>query len=177
MRYYAKRSYLMGTFDIPVTDDQGTECFKLINQGKIGFNYSLTDKSGRKLANVKQHIGFSFKPRFDIEIENKKISAVLSHKMKINGDAYCKFTGLDWSTDGNLHHHDYQVMDGARVMARVYLKGTSVQARTDPFKAIQNELDRPLVIECGDDADEPLVLAVVFAIELAERCDNSGSAS
>lgn len=173
MRYFANRSFLMGTFDILITDENGAECFSLLNQGKIGYNYGLYDQDKRKLGNVKQHIAFSFKNRFDVDLNGREVQIVFSHRFKINGEAYCKFTGLDWRTEGDLHHHDYSVLDGNKVMARVRLTGTVEQDKRDPFKVVANEMNRSLEIECADDGDAALILAVVFAIELAEKCDGS----
>lgn len=43
MKYYAARSYIFGTYDTVVKDEQGNDCFTLTNQGKVGFNYALCE--------------------------------------------------------------------------------------------------------------------------------------
>ena len=173
MRFYAERTYLMGTFDIEIKDAQGNCCYKLVNQGKVGYNYGLYDVGGNKLANVKQHIAFSFKNRFDVDMDGKKVEIVFTHKLKINGEAYCKFTGLDLSTEGDIHHHDYSLKDDSGIVARVRLIDYEKPDMSDLIGTIKNAMNTPLEIDLRDDEDTPLVLALVFAIELAEKCDGS----
>lgn len=170
MRYYADRSYLMGTFDVAIKDELGNDRYILSNQGKVGYNYALRDSSGKKYADIKQVISFSNK--FRIQAEGREIEMSFKYPFKINPDPYCKFKGLDWSTEGDIHHHEYCVRDGSNVVARVGLAGGRDRNMNTVQRALDN-MQRDIEIECSDEYDDPLTLAVVIAIELAEHSDGT----
>lgn len=176
MRYSFSRSFILGAPDAVVKDEQGNDCYKLVNKGKVGFNYELFDVSGKSHAIIKQVI--SFKNKFVIRTNDRDITMLFKHELKINGDAYCQFKGLDWSTDGDLHHHEYSVRAGNGVVARVRITGSDYNTGktvsiADGINALQNEMQRSLEIECIDENNIPLTLAIIIAIELAERSDGS----
>ena len=74
MRYYADRSYVMGTFDIKIKDEEGNDRYVFSNQGKVGYNYALCDTSGKKYADIKQVI--SFRNKFRIQKRLKCLSSI-----------------------------------------------------------------------------------------------------
>ena len=147
MKFYASRSYLRGTYDFMIRDDKGNDYFSLTNQGKVGYNYALCDMSGKKYADVKQVISFSNK--FRINTETKEIMMYFKYHFKINSDPYCSFKGLDWSTEGDIHKHDYCVLDGANVVAQVHLTGTPSQRANLIERALENR-ERDLEIDCNN---------------------------
>ena len=73
---------------------------------------------------------------------------------------------------GKLHYHDYCVLDAANVVAQVRLAGTPSQAANLLERSL-NDTKRDLEIDCNDGYEVPLTLAVIFAIELAEKTDGS----
>ena len=176
MKYRAARAYLSGTYDTVIKDAMYRDCFTLTNQGKVGYNYALCDMSGKKYADVKQVISFiqmiTFNNKYRINTETKEILMHYTYPPKINGDPYCKFKGLDWSTQGDIHQHEYSVLDGANVVAQVRLTGTPTQA-SNPLEKALSDRNRDLEIDCNENYDVPLTLAVVFAIELAEKTDGT----
>lgn len=174
MRYYANRSYVLGTFDIKIKDEEGNDRYVFSNQGKVGYNYALCDTSGKKYADIKQVI--SFRNKIRIQTDTKEIEMSFKYPFKINPDPYCKFKGLNWITEGDIHHHEYCVHDESNVVARVGLTGTQDVDANAVTKALNN-MHRDLEIECSDEYDAPLILAVVIAIELAECSAGTHSSS
>lgn len=176
MRFFVSRSFLFGVTAGVIKDEQGIERFRFLNSGKVGYSFELFDMKGTKCAEVKQMISLSNK--FTVKTDVKDIIILFKHKLKINGDAYCRFKGIDWSTEGDIHHHNYSIRDGSSIVARVRLTGTEYRTdkivdMTDGLKALQNEKQRSLEIDLTDGYDDPLTLAVVMAVELAEQCDGS----
>ena len=174
MKYIVNRISVSNTPDFIIRDAHGKDLYKLTNQAKVGSNYGLFDVAGKKCADIKQVISFSNKIR--ITSDSREITLTLSFPYRINGDPFIKFKGLDWSTQGNICHHVYSILDGSYEVARVRMTG-ALDPNMDLFSKMIATKHREMEIDCNDKYDEPLTFAVIIAIEIAADAEGSRTAN
>ncbi|MBP5493023.1 MAG: hypothetical protein J6Y08_09275 [Clostridiales bacterium] len=172
MKYRVPRSLTFGMGNIEIKDEWGKDRYNLLYLHKVGYSFEFCDVAGKKFADIKQVISFSNK--FKVKTETKEVTVHFKYPLKINALPYCKFTNLDWSTQGDIHHREYFVLDGSKEVAHISLAGP---ANDDPHltRRALSDMQRDLEIKVSDEYDEPLTLAVIIAIELAQKADATRS--
>ncbi|SJZ51631.1 Uncharacterized protein YxjI [Pilibacter termitis] len=89
-----------------------------------GDTLSLYDMSGRKLVEIKQ-VGQLLGRHYDIFVNNEKI-ATLKKKWTFTFQDIYFVEQLNWTIQGNLHAHHYQIMKGIFQVLKMYPASTSV---------------------------------------------------
>lgn len=117
MNLYMKQKVFSWGDKFSIYDESGNE--KYYVEGEVfswGKKLHLHSTNGRELAFIRQQL-LTFLPRYDISMDGESAAEVVKeftffkHMYTVNGP--------DWTVQGDFWDHEYEILDGSRLVASV----------------------------------------------------------
>jgi uncharacterized protein YxjI len=156
MRYVIREKFFRLGEDSKITDEAGRPIYDV--DGKVLSLHNtlvMRDMSGNEVATVKRRL-IALTPTYVIDRPGHGETAVRKHFINLFGDHFTiDIPGPDdLEMDGNLFEHEYRISQGGKVVATVSKHWIAL---TDTYG-----------VETAPGQDDPLILAAVLALDLAE---------
>jgi uncharacterized protein YxjI len=156
MRYMIREKFFHLGEDSQITDESGQPIYEV--DGKVLSLHNtlkVRDMSGNEVATVKRQL-IALTPTYVIDRPGQGETTVRKHFINLLGDHFTiDIPGPDdLEMDGNLFDHEYRITRGGAVVATVSKRWIAL---TDTYG-----------IETAPGQDDPLILAAVLALDLAE---------
>ncbi len=162
MRYVIREKFFHLGEDSQITDESGRPIYEV--DGKVLSLHNtlvVRDMNGQEVATVKRQL-IALTPTYTIDRPGLGTAQVRKHFINLLGDHYTiDIPGPhDLEMDGNLFEHEYRVKRDGAVVATVSKRWIAL---TDTFG-----------VETAPGEDDPLILASVLALDLAEDREHRG---
>jgi len=156
MRYVIREKFFHLGEDSDITDESGRPVYHV--DGKVFTLHNtlvMRDLAGNEVATVRKHL-ISFTPTFEITRSGEEVATVRKRLLHLFGDRFTvDIPGPDdLEVTGNLFEHDYTVKRRGEVVATISKRWISL---TDTYG-----------VDIAPGQDDPLILASVLALDVAE---------
>ena len=149
MKLYIKQKVFSWKDKFTVADENGAPQYYV--QGEmfsLGKKLHITDLNGTEVAIVQQKL-MSFKPKFYVIMNGEQVAEIVK-EITLFKQKYT-IAGPGWEVEGNVHAHDYTVIDNGAAIASVHKKWVSWG---DSYE-----------MDIADNVNRPFALSVVLAID------------